>query len=155
MTFMSNPAGSEPPREGLLLEQARKRMDISQNEAGSRAGISGTRWRQIINEQASEMTSTRGVKTLARMATVVGVTADQFAAVGREDVAAVLLGRKDAPSVEELAERLERLEQTAARHHEENEALRKMLHEITGKDPGSAGNSGGEEPERDEPRQAM
>ena len=58
-------------------------------------------------------------------------------------------------SVAELAERLERLEQTTARHRQENAELRKMLHEITGKDPQSAGNAGGEEPESDEPRQAM
>jgi hypothetical protein len=60
-----------------------------------------------------------------------------------------------APSLAELTERLERQEQTTARLAEQNENLRRMLHEITGKDPQSAGNAGGEEPESDEPRQAM
>jgi transcriptional regulator with XRE-family HTH domain len=155
MTGMSAPHSSDPPPEGLLLEQARERMDISQNEAGRRAEISGTRWRQIVNEKASEMTSSRGVKTLARMATVVDVTAEQFAEVGREDVAEVLRERKGEPSLAELAERLEQQEQTTARLAEQNEDLRRMLHEITGKDPQSAGNAGGEEPESDKPRQAM
>lgn len=56
------------------------------------------------------------------------------------------------PVVAGLAERLARLEQAAAQHREENNELRKMLKEITGKDPGI---SGGEEPENDSPRQAM
>jgi DNA-binding XRE family transcriptional regulator len=41
------------------------------------------------------------------------------------------------PSVAELADRLGRMEQTIARQQEENENLRKMLREITGKDSGS------------------
>lgn len=149
---MSNPAGSRPPPEGLLLEQARKRMDISQNEAGARADVSGTRWRQVVNEQASEMTSTRGVKTLARMAVVVGVTADQFAAIGRDDIAEALREPRGEPTVAALAERLERLEKEAEERREETNELRKLLREITGKD---AGTSGGEEPGSNAPRQAM
>jgi transcriptional regulator with XRE-family HTH domain len=152
MLAMSAPHSSDPPPEGLLLEQARERMDISQNEAGRRAEISGTRWRQVVNEKAADMTSSRGVKTLARMAAVVDVTPDQFAEVGREDVAEALRERKDEPSVAELAARLERQEQTTARLAQENNELRKMFKEITGKP--TAG-SGREEPETDAPRQAM
>ena len=112
MAGMSAPHSSVPPPEGLLLEQARGRMDISQNEAGRRAGISGTRWRQVVNEKAAEMTSSRGVKTLARMAIVVEVTPDQFAEVGRDDVAEALRGRKDEPTVAELAARVAELQAT-------------------------------------------
>ena len=152
MADMSNPPRSDHPPEGLLLEQARERMDISQNEAGRRAGITGTRWRQITYEQASEMTSTRGVKTIARMAVAVGVTPEQLAEVGREDVAELLRERKGEPSLAELTERLEVLEREAAQHREETEYLRRMLRDLTGKDSGSFRE---EEPESDKPRQAM
>jgi len=129
-------------------------MQVSQNEAGDRAGISGTRWRQIVNTQASDMTSTRGVKTIARMATVVGVTAEAFAGVGRSDIADLLREHTAPPTVEELTERVERLEQAQARDREENSELRRMLREITSKDSGGSGSLKGESG-RDEPRQAM
>jgi transcriptional regulator with XRE-family HTH domain len=105
MAVMSHPARSDQPPEGLLLEQARERLEISQNEAGRRADISGTRWRQITYERASQMSSERGVRTLARMASVVGVTAEQLIEVGREDVANALRASDEPrePSFAELA----------------------------------------------------
>lgn len=57
--------------------------------------------------------------------------------------------------VAELTERLERLEQREARRQREDDELRRMFREITGKDPGSAGHAGREEPESDRPQQAM
>ena len=59
------------------------------------------------------------------------------------------------PTVAELAQRLERQEKTTARLAEQNEDLRRMLHEITGKDSRSAGYTGGEEPESDKPHQGQ
>ena len=53
------------------------------------AGISGTHWRTIVRGGVS-MTSPRGVKTLVRMAEVVGVTAEQMGRAGRSDVADVM-----------------------------------------------------------------
>lgn len=80
----------DQPREGRLIEDARERLGLSQNEAARQAGMSGTRWRQIVNREAPQMTTRRGVRTLARMAQAVGVTASRFRDVGREDVAGQL-----------------------------------------------------------------
>jgi hypothetical protein len=125
----TEPRGEQPP-EGLLLEQARDRMDISQNEAGRRAGITGTRWRQIVYEVAPTMTSPRGVKTLVRMARAVGVGHEQVNGVGRGDVADQMRSEQqpaEEPTIAELAAELEeirrvnadlarRLEEIEARH---------------------------------------
>jgi transcriptional regulator with XRE-family HTH domain len=111
MATMSNEPRADQPPEGLLLEQARDRLGISQNEAGRQAGISGTRWRQIVYGKAAEMTSPRGVKTLARMARVIGVRDEHLDDVGRGDVASELramlaeeqLAADGAPTLPELA----------------------------------------------------
>lgn len=102
----------ELPPEGRLLEQARDRLDISQNEAARRAGITGTYWRQVVRDKAPGLTTERGVRTLVKMAQAVRVQADQFEDIGREDVAAKLRARDGAPAptVEELAARLAELE---------------------------------------------
>lgn len=92
---METRAGQPP--EGRLIEEARERLDISQNEAAKRAGMSGTRWRQITYGEAS---GGPGIKnpvhgnpeTIAKMAHVVEVTVEQLEEVGREDAARVLAG---------------------------------------------------------------
>lgn len=82
--------------EGRLIDEARKKIrpPLSGREAASRAGISEGRWRQII----TGFQSTTGVRipvtapavTLARMASVVGVTPDELQEAGRGDAAAEL-----------------------------------------------------------------
>lgn len=136
----TEPRGDQPA-EGLLLEQARDRMGISQNEAARRAGFTGTRWRQIVYEVATTMTSSRGVRTLARMAEAVGVTAEQLGDAGRADVAAQLREQESEPqpTVEQLAARLAELEEANARqaqvnaeNAQVNAELRRLLDELTG-----------------------
>jgi transcriptional regulator with XRE-family HTH domain len=135
MATMSNEPRADQPPEGLLLEQARDRLGISQNEASRQAGISGTRWRQIVYEKAAEMTSPRGVKTLARMARVIGVQHEHLDDVGRGDVASELramlaeeqLAAHEAPTPEKLAAELARLR---ADHAE----LRREFEELQGRD---------------------
>ncbi|MGH3377926.1 MAG: helix-turn-helix domain-containing protein [Actinoallomurus sp.] len=83
----------DPPPEGRLIEEAREAMrGMSQNKAAKLAGMSGTRWRQIVTGVAS---GGKGIvipvhgnpETVARMAQVVGVTPERLADVGREDAA--------------------------------------------------------------------
>ena len=77
--------------EGELIEAARERLGLSQNAAAREVGISGTRWRQIVKGQGSSdgsRVSVRGGEgTVARMAMLVGVTAEDMESVGRPDVA--------------------------------------------------------------------
>lgn len=87
---MDAPAGVPPWGRLIDEERDRQRPAISQNEAAKRAGISGTRWRQIVDGRAGAMDSDRGVQTVARMAEVAGVKPDQMEQVGRPDVAGEL-----------------------------------------------------------------
>ncbi|KAB2384719.1 hypothetical protein [Actinomadura montaniterrae] len=82
-------APTDTPLWGRLIdeERDRQRPAISQNEAAKRAGISGTRWRQIVDGRAGAMDSDRGVQTVARMAEVAGVRPEQMVEAGRSDVA--------------------------------------------------------------------
>jgi transcriptional regulator with XRE-family HTH domain len=80
----------DQPRWGRLIDEARDRMGISQNEAARRAGMSGTHWRNIVKGVVGAMDSRRGVRTVMRMAQVVGVRSEQMAEAGREDVAEAL-----------------------------------------------------------------
>lgn len=163
MWVMSEQAG--PPPEGALITAALKRRKLSARAAASKAGISETRWRQITSGYQTVSGQRIPVRapadTVARMAQVAGVTPEELVGVARADAANEL---RDLPppgepepelSVADLAERLERLERTTARHRQENEELRRMLQQITGKDSRNAGNSGGEQPESDRPEQAM
>lgn len=101
-----------PPPEGEALEAARKRLGISQNEAARRAGLSGTRWRQI----ASGIQSTGGVAvpvranadTLVRMARAVGLTPEELEAADRADAATLLRG-SPAEEARRLSAEIERL----------------------------------------------
>jgi hypothetical protein len=81
------------PPEGRLIEDARARVrpKLSIIQAAQRAGISDSRWRQITSGYmyvAGKRTPTVGpADTVARMAHVVGVSADQLRKAGREDAA--------------------------------------------------------------------
>lgn len=116
---------ADQPTEGRLIEDARERSGLSQNEAARQAGMSGTRWRQIVNREAPTMTSRRGVRTLARMARVVGVDAGQLAGIGRKDVASELFdeGSEEGPSLEELAAEV-------AEVRRRNDALERRIAEL-------------------------
>lgn len=85
----------EPTPEGRLLAEALERSGLSIREASRRAKISYGRWRQIAtgvqNSSPGEWAKVVGpARTVARMAQVVNVTADQMAEAGREDVAQIL-----------------------------------------------------------------
>jgi hypothetical protein len=84
-----------PPPEGRLITDALKRTGMSVRKASKAAGISEGRWRQITS---GYQTMGRGVYapvkgpagTVAKMARVVGVTAEQLTDAGRPDAAAEL-----------------------------------------------------------------
>lgn len=85
---------AQPP-EGRLIADALRRTRLSIREASRRAGISYGRWRQITtgyqNVSPGEYARVRApADTLARMAAVVGVTADELAEAGRPDAAEAL-----------------------------------------------------------------
>jgi hypothetical protein len=82
----------EPPPEGRLLSEALERSGMSIRQASAKAGISYGRWRQIASgvQNASPGSWAKVVgpaRTVARMAQVVGVTPEEMAEAGREDVA--------------------------------------------------------------------
>lgn len=82
--------------EGALIEQAAKLKKLSARKAADLAGMSDARWRQIVNGYASagagQVVQVDGPdETIARMARVVGVTADQLRDAGRVSAADVLL----------------------------------------------------------------
>ncbi|MGA5599544.1 helix-turn-helix domain-containing protein [Streptomyces griseoincarnatus] len=82
----------EPPPEARLIKEALRRARLSAREAARRAGISETRWRQIANGyqdvgKGVRVPTTGPADTLARMAQVAGVTADQLRQAGRPDAA--------------------------------------------------------------------
>jgi len=89
----------DQPAEGRLIEEARKRLRLSQNAAAKLAGMSGTRWRQIVYGQAS---GGPGIKnpvrgnavTLAAMAEAVELRPDDLRQAGRDDAAHELEMRK-------------------------------------------------------------
>ncbi|MEU5640000.1 helix-turn-helix domain-containing protein [Streptomyces milbemycinicus] len=84
----------EPPPEAVLIKKALKRNRISGREAARRAGISDARWRQIVSGYQTVSGSHIPVRapdeTLARMAHVAGVTADELGQAGREAAAEAL-----------------------------------------------------------------
>lgn len=95
----------EAPAEGPLLAEALERSGLSIREASRRAQISYGRWRQIAtgvqNSSPGEWARVVGpARTVARMAQVVGVSADAMAEAGREDVAeAMRQGRQHLAAV--------------------------------------------------------
>lgn len=110
----------EAPPEAQLITAALKRAKMSAREAARRAGLSDARWRQITSGyqavSGTRVPVSAPAETLARMAEVVGVTAEQLTEAGRGDAAEELrtlptsesVGR--TPTVEELAARLAELE---------------------------------------------
>ena len=81
---------------GRIIEEARVaiRPKLSQRKAADRAGISDSRWRQLVmGFQAirGQVVEDDGpADTLARMAQVVGVCPEQLRAAGRPDAADIL-----------------------------------------------------------------
>ena len=83
-----------PPVEAELIRQRREAMDpgMSRRQAAAKTGISPSHWSDV--ERGHKKAGTGVVvpirataKTLARMARVVGVSADDLAAAGRRDAA--------------------------------------------------------------------
>lgn len=75
------------PTWGRVIDDVRERQGISQNKAAEAAGISGTRWRQIVDGRAGPMNTARGLRTIARMARVVKMGPQQLFEVNRPDAA--------------------------------------------------------------------
>lgn len=85
------------PPEAALIKSRREAMrpKLSQARAGELVGLSGTRWRQIENGYETARAGLQArvdapADTLAHMARVLGITAEELRAVGRHDAAAEL-----------------------------------------------------------------
>lgn len=98
---------TRPPQkpEGALIQEAAERTRQSARQLAAKAGISDARWRHVVNGyqpigrgEAIEVVAPAA--TLARMARVVGVGADQLRAAGRADAADALdaMGPERPPS---------------------------------------------------------
>lgn len=93
-TLVSEVPEQQP--EGRLIADALLSKKLSARAAAAAAGISDTRWRHIVSGyqpagQGNYIPVHGPADTLARMAMVVGVTADQLAGVGRSDAAGELV----------------------------------------------------------------
>ncbi|MFJ8143284.1 helix-turn-helix domain-containing protein [Streptomyces sp. NPDC096013] len=90
----------EPPAEAALIKEALRRARLSGREAARRAGLSETRWRQIVNGYQDvggvRIPVNAPDETLVRMAQVVSVSSDQLRQAGR-GTAAELLDELAAP----------------------------------------------------------
>jgi transcriptional regulator with XRE-family HTH domain len=79
---------------GHLLEAARTKSKLSQNEAARRAGISGTTWRNVVRGYAehggNRVVFEGKAQTITEMARVVGIQSFQLREVGRADAADAL-----------------------------------------------------------------
>jgi transcriptional regulator with XRE-family HTH domain len=84
----------DAPPEGELIKAALAASGLSQRKAAKRAGISDTRWRQIVagyqSVDGKPATFRSNDTTLARMAHAVGVRPEELAAAGRPGAAEVL-----------------------------------------------------------------
>jgi len=82
------------PPEGNLIKRALAASGISQREAARRAGISDTRWRQIVTGYQAVGGTKASFRspddTLARMAYVVAVTPEELEEADREGAANAL-----------------------------------------------------------------
>lgn len=115
---------------------------MSQNKAATLAGMSGTRWRQIVTGIASggkgiQIPVHGNAETLARMARAVGVTPEQLSAVDREDAARELRrlppldGDNSEPTLGEVVERMNALaEEVKELRQREEEREREHAAEI-------------------------
>ena len=91
----------EQPPEGRLIHDAADRLDLSIREAAKRAGISYGRWRQIVKGYQNVSPGSYApvhapAKTLAKMAVVVGVTAEQMETDGQRPDAAEAMRQQAA-----------------------------------------------------------
>jgi transcriptional regulator with XRE-family HTH domain len=115
------PDRPEPPPWGALITAALARENLSAREAARRAGLSEGRWRQITGGyqvvSPGVYAPVRGpAATLAKMAAVAGVTADQLRAAGREDAASLLDQRQDSrPAADEMIDRVKSMNTEQAR----------------------------------------
>jgi transcriptional regulator with XRE-family HTH domain len=138
------------------MDQRRRDLRLTWDQVASQAGIHRETLRQIrIGKGDIRPLSATGIEDALQWE---HGSIDNILA-GREPTTIVEAADRQSlereyqdPAVAELAQRLQRQEQTTARLAEENNELRRMLKEITGK-PSST--SGREEPETDAPRQAM
>jgi transcriptional regulator with XRE-family HTH domain len=101
------PPAPPPPAEAHLLQTALAAKGLSQRQAAHAAGISESRWRQIVSGYQAVSGSKAPVRspgaTLARMAQVVGVTPEQLESAGRADAAGALRDLVAAGSVADPA----------------------------------------------------
>jgi transcriptional regulator with XRE-family HTH domain len=110
-----------PPAWGVLIAAALRAAGMSAREAARRAGISEGRWRQIASGyqvvSPGVYAQVRGpAATLARMATVAGVTPEQLTAAGRDDAARVMLRQQqDRPAGDEMLARVRAMDTDQAR----------------------------------------
>lgn len=83
------------PAEGKLIADALARSGMSIRQAAKRAGISYGRWRQITSGYQNVSPGSYAAVhapplTVAKMASVVGITPDDLHTAGREDAADAL-----------------------------------------------------------------
>jgi hypothetical protein len=111
----------DPPAWGVLITAALRAAGMSAREAARRAGISEGRWRQIVGGyqvvSPGVYAHVRGpAATLARMATVAGVTPEQLTAAGRDDAATVMLRQQeDRPGSDDMLARVRAMDIDQAR----------------------------------------
>jgi hypothetical protein len=114
------PTRPVPPPWGALITAALRQAGLSAREAARRAGISEGRWRQITGGyqvvSAGVYAPVRGpAATLARMASVAGVTPAQLEQAGRADAAAVLTASPAASAGDAILRRVREMSTDQAR----------------------------------------
>lgn len=100
MTSAAQPASlPQPPPEAILIKRARQARGISPEDAAMRTTvIKSRRWRQIEGGHDRGRPVRGDDDVIAHMASVVGVSPEQLAGVGRTEAAEVLreIGRQSA-----------------------------------------------------------
>jgi len=114
------PTRPAPPPWGALITAALRQAGLSAREAARRAGLSEGRWRQITSGyqvvSAGIYAPVRGpAATLARMASVAGVTPAQLEQAGRADAAAALAAAPAADAGEAILRRVREMSTDQAR----------------------------------------
>ena len=121
MSEPTDPARPDPTPWGAAIAAACRQDGRSARAAARQAGISEGRWRQITGGyqvvSAGVYAPVRGpAGTLARMATVVGVTASQLRQADRDDAAQVLDAAPAAAAAQsEVLQRVREMNQQEAR----------------------------------------
>ena len=114
------PTRPAPPPWGALITGALRTAGLSAREAARRAGISEGRWRQITSGyqvvSAGVYAPVRGpAATLARMASVAGVTPARLEQAGRADAAAILAASSATDASEAILQRVREMNTDQAR----------------------------------------